>query len=668
MTQQPLPLVRTDYIKRPEDPPTLHSESKTDMESYVRQLEIIHNTGLHGWGVAGGLQVTATAGGTTVTVKPGIALQGGPAKQIAGSLEEAEEVEEVAAEDLGGGRQLSLAANGFAQIISSDGKPRRVPVTEEGVTLDTPQLSGEKYLTIQFGEYLNEDNCDFHGICRIYHAPLLSFQDVDVFADDGSSLILARMSLDADGKVRSLTAGPRRSLDLPTGSLHFWRGQATLTSPFTVENVPAGEMIVRDDGGLNLTVAHPTDQISLTAPQQGNFARLTLATEETIATGKVTVEDSLEVTGTTSLQDTTITNATVSESLDVTGTTSLHGTTITGNLEVINAQNQPLLSVQNSGVGIGTPKPRTALDMGAGVFSGAASDYLKAQLAMSGGGKVTWGGSGGRLKWTASFIAPLTRSAPGAFGSGFVELAQPHTDIPAKDVYNGTSRSANSDGIILTEKEALYGEHKIGGQSTEITYKIVSLDSTMFIPGNWLLVAAVSGNDNTVKLGTGSIVSARSSLSHGGSLPSGTILMWSGNINNIPDGWELCTGEGGRTPDLRGRFLVGAGPGYDEPGKYDEATQHTHTVSLSDTLGTGVSGKHDHQTSTTWYTTAKAAREVVGAYTFHAVDSGGADAKNSRTSENGSHSHTLPGVTIQSSNASSAVRPRWYALCFIMKR
>ena len=40
-------------------------------------------------------------------------------------------------------------------------------------------------------------------------------------------------------------------------------------------------------------------------------------------------------------------------------------------------------------------------------------------------------------------------------------------------------------------------------------------------------------------------------------IPSGVIVMWSGLIANIPDGWALCNGLNG-TPDLRDRFVVGA--------------------------------------------------------------------------------------------------------------
>lgn len=39
-------------------------------------------------------------------------------------------------------------------------------------------------------------------------------------------------------------------------------------------------------------------------------------------------------------------------------------------------------------------------------------------------------------------------------------------------------------------------------------------------------------------------------------IPTGTVGMWSGDINKIPAGWALCDGTQG-TPDLRGRFVLG---------------------------------------------------------------------------------------------------------------
>ena len=44
-------------------------------------------------------------------------------------------------------------------------------------------------------------------------------------------------------------------------------------------------------------------------------------------------------------------------------------------------------------------------------------------------------------------------------------------------------------------------------------------------------------------------------------VPRGCILLWSGSTSTIPGGWALCNGQNG-TPDLRDRFVVGAGSTY----------------------------------------------------------------------------------------------------------
>ena len=41
--------------------------------------------------------------------------------------------------------------------------------------------------------------------------------------------------------------------------------------------------------------------------------------------------------------------------------------------------------------------------------------------------------------------------------------------------------------------------------------------------------------------------------------PKGVIWLWSGSLDNIPEGWALCNGEN-NTPDLRGRFVLGVNP------------------------------------------------------------------------------------------------------------
>lgn len=41
----------------------------------------------------------------------------------------------------------------------------------------------------------------------------------------------------------------------------------------------------------------------------------------------------------------------------------------------------------------------------------------------------------------------------------------------------------------------------------------------------------------------------------------GIVVLWGGAIVDIPAGWGLCDGTGGK-PDLRDRFIIGAGSTY----------------------------------------------------------------------------------------------------------
>jgi hypothetical protein len=68
-------------------------------------------------------------------------------------------------------------------------------------------------------------------------------------------------------------------------------------------------------------------------------------------------------------------------------------------------------------------------------------------------------------------------------------------------------------------------------------------------------------------------------------IPTGIISMWSGSIASIPSGWFLCDGANG-TPDLRNRFIVGAGSTYAVAATGGTAdavvVSHTHTANVSD--------------------------------------------------------------------------------------
>lgn len=57
-------------------------------------------------------------------------------------------------------------------------------------------------------------------------------------------------------------------------------------------------------------------------------------------------------------------------------------------------------------------------------------------------------------------------------------------------------------------------------------------------------------------------------------VPKGVILIWSGAVVDIPAGWIICDGTNG-TPDLRDRFVIGAGTTYN-PGDIGGSIQHQH--------------------------------------------------------------------------------------------
>ena len=88
---------------------------------------------------------------------------------------------------------------------------------------------------------------------------------------------------------------------------------------------------------------------------------------------------------------------------------------------------------------------------------------------------------------------------------------------------------------------------------------------------------------------------------------TGVIVMWSGLIRDIPAGWGLCDGTLG-TPDLRDRFIVGAGKDVQGvascaltgvPTQRGGSVTHTHTFTTDGHLhGTKSGGPFDGSVGT----------------------------------------------------------------------
>ncbi|KST68628.1 phage tail protein [Mastigocoleus testarum] len=153
----------------------------------------------------------------------------------------------------------------------------------------------------------------------------------------------------------------------------------------------------------------------------------------------------------------------------------------------------------------------------------------------------------------------------------------------------------------------------------------------------------------------------------------GMIIMWSGNVDHIPHGWGLCDGNNG-TPDLQDRFIVGAGSGSNSsyaPDQKGEPDQHQHNIDLPPKeLNTSSAGGHNHSPNANWYNRSFL-RDVAAAGKKRAngIDRGSGNVGDARSSTEGNHSHslTIDYSPINSSLSSGHNRPKWYALCFIMK-
>jgi len=80
-------------------------------------------------------------------------------------------------------------------------------------------------------------------------------------------------------------------------------------------------------------------------------------------------------------------------------------------------------------------------------------------------------------------------------------------------------------------------------------------------PINVSLAGAISGTvtvDGTTDV---TIQTRNTGIVIPNSIPPGGIIMWSGSADVVPSGWVLCDGTNG-TPDLRDRFVIGAGNRY----------------------------------------------------------------------------------------------------------
>ena len=124
-------------------------------------------------------------------------------------------------------------------------------------------------------------------------------------------------------------------------------------------------------------------------------------------------------------------------------------------------------------------------------------------------------------------------------------------------------------------------------------------------------------------------------------IPTGVIVLWSGAANAIPSGYVLCDGNNS-TPDLRDRFLVGAGNSY-SVGDTGGSNTATDTVNISASF----SGQTSNDTG------------PVNNSSNKSLYSAGSTTRR--------HTHAFSGTASGSDTVSIDTRSPYYALCYIMK-
>jgi hypothetical protein len=177
-----------------------------------------------------------------------------------------------------------------------------------------------------------------------------------------------------------------------------------------------------------------------------------------------------------------------------------------------------------------------------------------------------------------------------------------------------------------------------------------ALSGNVTLSGNATATTAANGTSTTQIATTAFVVNSITNSA----IPAGVILLWSGNLVSIPAGWALCNGTSG-TPDLRNRFIVGAGGTYavNAVGGSADAVVVDHTHSATSVV---TDPEHAHS-----YTAPSGTDN--GGLTGSVVDRTVAATTGTAST----------GITVATSIANAGVSgsnanlPPYYALAYIMK-
>jgi hypothetical protein len=198
---------------------------------------------------------------------------------------------------------------------------------------------------------------------------------------------------------------------------------------------------------------------------------------------------------------------------------------------------------------------------------------------------------------------------------------------------------ANSNPIVLNSSGRLDNEVWL---TYGYFYKFVLQDSLGSLLGTYDNIYGIVGVQSAV----------------GTTIPTGMISIWYGAIGSVPTGWYLCDGANG-TPDLRDKFVVGAGSTYSVAavgGSKDAVVvTHNHTASSSSVVS---DPSHVHSFT---------AVQDVGGTRYAGGGAGASTSANTAAAVTGITVATTTTNVAAGVSGTNANLPPYYALCYVMK-
>ncbi|MPM50906.1 hypothetical protein SDC9_97652 [bioreactor metagenome] len=283
------------------------------------------------------------------------------------------------------------------------------------------------------------------------------------------------------------------------------------------------------------------------------------------------------------------------------------------------------------------------LDGGGKVPSSQLPSYVDDVLEYAGSASFPATGEAGKI-----YVVQDTNKTYRWSGSAYVEIAQGIAlGETSATAYRGDRGKTSYDHSQLTTGNP---HHVTAAQAGAAAASHTHAASDM-----------TSGVDSTPTAGSNNLVTSGGVKAALGALvPAGCILLWSGAATAIPSGWALCNGESG-TPNLRDRFIVGAGSTYAVGATggassvtltTDQIPSHTH----SNTIGS--ESNHTHGV------TAGIGTSSSGSASWAGDSQSG--TKTVTSGKGSAHTHTITKASA-GGGGSHENRPPYYAMCYIMK-